>query len=944
MEIFRALQSVLGKLSYVIELDKNLTSSVKSDLRVIKNEMAMMNTHISSSEHYGNLQDAIDEQWILQLQELAYDMEDSIDTLYRTPKLWFLRRSISIFTGTDHRPGFINEVQSFKERLMSLKGWKSFSPITQIRGRENGYLDDAVPSVTQSDCPWLSDNLVGIDQPKLELLNLLMPEGHADSREARQVVSIVGHDGLGKTTLAKAVFHSEDIANSFPDCRIWVVASDHSDLKGLLVDILCKVDGGTIETRSSLGLEQIRGKLRSCLQKTRYFIVIDDLHLQAELTWIDIESALPKSTSNRIIITTSILSVANACSRGSYVYKMQGLNKDCSKTLFWNNVYGHEYPCPLPPDLERYSEGIFNKCDGSPLALRTIGRYLYPQRNSLTGKQCQHLVHELGTKLARADCQLEAINRVLHQRYNRFLGHGPRACLLSLSMLHSKSGRPIKTKSLLRRWLAEGFVVRYGQTGENDAHECFKQLIDQSILDAVEIRYNSEVKRSQLPGLMLEFLIQKSISINFFTAITEGNIVRGNSTVRIRRVSIQDITKDETITEMQSMEEFTHVRSLTLTNSHIVNNFSVIKKTVDSQDCNLIRVLDIEKCTGVTADVLDTICNLFRLLKYLSIRDSDADKIPPKIQKLVCLETLDIRGTDVVSLPLEVFKLPMLVHMFGKVKLPSELKKVKGETNICDDHGLSSRILETLAGFCIDDDCGFEKILEHMKFLKKVKIWCSDSPPSDGSTELLVSCLNKRIEGRRALESMSIDFGNNSIDFINNVNDLGMLSSVKLRGNLTSFPNFISPHDVVLSELHLVSTGLPIETISNLQNLTYLEYLRVEEENDRPEFWDRSFVVRSGGFLSLRRLCLAGPKVPRVQIERGAMLHLTSLYLLSGDYGDEVGVRGIAYLNNLNEVMLHPDVSKTSFEAWKAATMSHKNRPYVRKAIRPEERGNRERQ
>lgn len=66
--------------------------------------------------------------------------------------------------------------------------------------------------------------------------------------------------------------------------------------------------------------------------------MIDDMR---EELWCDTEHAFPADdgVSSRIVVTTNIQSIANACSTGEgYVYKMGKLNTEYSKGLFFQSA------------------------------------------------------------------------------------------------------------------------------------------------------------------------------------------------------------------------------------------------------------------------------------------------------------------------------------------------------------------------------------------------------------------------------------------------------------------------------------------------------------------------------------------------------------------------------------------------------------------------------
>ncbi|CAN6373629.1 unnamed protein product [Urochloa humidicola] len=149
------------------------------------------------------------------------------------------------------------------------------------------------------------------------------------------------------------------------------------------------------------------------------------------------------------------------------------------------------------------------------------------------------------------------------------------------------------------------------------------------------------------------------------------------------------------------------------------------------------------------------------------------------------------------------------------------------------------------------------------------------------------------------------------------------LSSLKLKGDLSTSHEFVA---IVsgLTELSLSSTTMAHDLLLSLSAMPYLLYLTLISN----EIED--FVIKVGTFQSLRRLRFVlqndNPVLP--QIEEGALTELISLHVVCKNL---VGLSGIEirHLRKLQEIELHPEVSKPARQEWEAAAWNHPNRPNV---------------
>ncbi|XP_037410850.1 disease resistance protein RGA4-like [Triticum dicoccoides] len=916
--------SVLSKVADVITRDKSMKGAVKRGLNDIKLDMKMVISEIKFNEE--NNQGATHESKVVILKELANDIEDFIDLTWVPGASGLL---LSAF-GLDHRPQIVQTIDHFKDSIQKVRTWQPDAGSSQGKDSAATW---SCPSATPLN-PYSRDldheaTFRSICKHRCELQGLLS----ASEGQELKVISIVGCRGVGKTSLATAVY---DDCRAQYDCVAWVVASECRDLEDLLTKLL-KEAQRTAKPTSTAAQGSIsdteQTSLRNFLSDKRYFVVIDDVD-RLEVCQA-IKREFPKDGhSSRIIVTTS-----------SHVYTMQCLDKDESEVVFWESV-GKENRTPA---LERASQGIITKCGGLPLAPISVANYLRRRRRTesqvaggLTTEHCKSAACTLGDKILKGqDAEFLKINRALLQCYNNLPDYAHQSCLLYASVF--PRGRPIRSKVLLRRWMSEEFAAHGTVSDEEGVRSCLPAFIERCIVEPVEIK-NARVARCRVHNIMLEFIIHKAVSKKFVALVDKDELLSSNGTitdVRVRRLSVQDSTKegvDDVVCSARGID-LSVMRSLTIFGSPLL----------DLQACELLRVLDLEGCQGVNNDTVLKAISKQRFLKYLSLRNTDVDHLHQKIKHLVHLETLDIRDTSVQVVPIEVIRLPLLAHLFGKFELP---------------HGITEEIskqskLQTLARVVVTEaNKSFENIILHARKLSKVKIYqaTSDSTNSCNSRmnpgSISPLPLKECFTGRKALQILSIDSSDLAKEFINFLEAPCAITSIKLRGQLDRLPATPTLKELSgLNRLLLISTGLSIEDLSALQNLPCLEYLKLAEE-DGDGFRGSSFVVKSGGFPSLKRLCFEAPtRLPQVQIEQGSMKSLAILDLLCPDpvipeprlgraccflqLETRVGVEGVSYLENLKEVILHHSMRESEVQAWKEEAIRHNKKPSVKRQPQP---------
>ncbi|KAL6640875.1 hypothetical protein ACP70R_019056 [Stipagrostis hirtigluma subsp. patula] len=770
----------------------------------------------------------------------------------------------------------------------------------------------AAPEPEEPDVRLLGDT-VGMANPCFDLLELVLP--HEDQRGNFKVISILGPGGVGKTLLSSIVYKAIEDRDPHEFPRRASVRAADKDIDDVLRDILREIHVVEDDIAAAAGCTGgLSGLLNSSLRGTRYLIMIDDMRKPEQ--WDKIKSSFPDGYASRVIVTTRNPSVANVCSTDNgYVYKMRPLNESDSECLFISEA-NLQYD---PGTMVEVSVGLRMKCDGLPLALVSVARYVRMKRGQEDlNNFCKEVCMNLGEYL-ETDKLLERMQWVLARPFDSLDGYTYKASLLYFCTFNCAAS-PIRRNHMMRRWIAEGFVNpepgREGSCMIEQLHK-WQTLIDQNLITPTDVSNNYKVKRCQPSGMVLEYISHKSKVENLVAFL--GEVPHPEYT---RWLSLHNGTGRYEY----ALSNFPRSRPVTLVVSGRAGD-----GVLSFANCELLRVLDLEDCTDLEDRQLEKICDML-LLRYLGLGMS-VTRVPRKIAKLQFLETLDLKKTNIHAIPLEVILLPRLKHLLGRFQLRNGDYK--------SNRSVESN-LETLAGFIVGTNKGFPQLMHLMKKLRKVKIWCnSNADPTNMSA--LSESIRKFLFGWEEFlpaknQSLSIDFEDCSQHFLDSLsypsqqeNRPCVLESLKLSGRgeqLNRILTIVTKLECI-TELCLLSTNQMevswVDLVSRLETLRLLQYLKLVAHSIR----GFSFWIEGRHFPGLKRMCLqVEENLPRIYIGPGALKFLESLHLICRRL-DDLSAAEIGRLHMLKEVAIHSEVSEQTRRSWTKAAGNHPKRPTI---------------
>uniref|UniRef100_A0A803PKN7 Disease resistance protein RPM1-like n=1 Tax=Cannabis sativa TaxID=3483 RepID=A0A803PKN7_CANSA len=542
--------------------------------------------------------------WVKQVRDVAYDIEDSLDEFnfcfshyYHgcgfhplLPKLIYFVKNL----GARCRIGL--EIQVFKSRVEIISNGYQRYHIGRSGSSSGGLFRGRLAS--QGDALLLEEaDLVRISEPKRQLIEWL-----TRNDSGRQVVSVVGMGGLGKTTLVKQVHEDPRVKKRYK-IHTWITVSRSFKTKNLLKDVINQIfrviRKPVPPEVSTMNNDLLKESIKDLLKQRRYLIVLDDVwQLKA---WDSIKLALPRNEKygSRVVITTRNAEIASAsCVEiNDWIYNFEPLGENESWDLFCMKAfYFHGGLCP--PHLEETCRLILKKCGGLPLAIVAIGAVL-GAKDMASKNEWSILYHSIGPEIEE-NYNLDSMKRVLSLSFND-LPYYLKSRFLYLSIFPALQN--IETMRLIRLWIAEGFVVeKEGKTLEEVAEGYFKELLDRGLVQVAETTNDGRIKSCHVHDLLREIAILKS--------------------------------KDQ--------------------------DFAEIAKEQDS--IWLLKVLDLR---GASLESFPKEIVKLIHLRYLSLRNTKVNHIPSSIKKLQNLETLDLKQTYVIELPIEILSLKQLRHLLA---------------------------------------------------------------------------------------------------------------------------------------------------------------------------------------------------------------------------------------------------------------------------------------
>nr|XP_048321757.1 putative disease resistance RPP13-like protein 3 [Ziziphus jujuba var. spinosa] len=871
---------LLENLARLLEEEVRLISGVKAQAKDLHNQLKLINNYlIERSEAEGNHEnDLVKEELMEQMREVAREAEDVMDKFFIHVIKQSRRNNLGKLVHKVDVHGIANEITTINRKIRQHFENRQQYYDDRRRGT-NPEADDNAALLNSIRTKTCSYDAVGLEGHVTALVKLLTH----DNRSKRDVISITGMIGAGKTKLAKKIYGDDAVIRYFHR-RAWVSGSREHSSRDWLVGIMREFRPPNMKDIEEMSdIEALKKTVFDHLKRLSYLAVMDGMCNNG--VWDTIRTAFPDdSKGSRILITSREKVVTSPDDYTTPPYHLPLLNEDESWQLLSNIAFrGKE--CTAD-DQTRWKK-LLESCKGLPISIVVLGEIILrrelersrsrSQDNSPDINNITHL--EIQTKYERACLEF------LAESYD----HLPRrlkVCFLYLGLFPTDFDIP--ARQLVQLWSAEGFIKSDGRDVIKIAEEYLMELIHRNLIQVSGRRSDGGVKTCRVHELLLLLSKSKTQKEKYFEVY---NSVRSdiNNTPSTSRPLARTFSIHSNNTSTSNNDQPPPSTRSLLVFGQRSGDFKYWQNICKS--LKHIRVLYLWNVR--LSFIPKEIGNLY-FLAYIKMCSDQVLKFPASMCSLEFLETIDIAGQVDGCLPERIWRMKRLRHLRVSKGMrlpappPQKVTKATGDgTSMTTYYHLGK--LSTLLGLAIDKNTRLlmDQAQDAFPNVEKLHLVYDQYPMEKSEVAELLTGLKNLIR----------------------LKGLKIVNFPKSRCSPGLFPS-------TLEKITIVSSSLASEHFTILGELPRLRILKIRKAYGSSAFMTNKLSCLDGEFPKLEFFEMVGLNIRRWKLEEGAMPKLRRLVIKDCKYlktlPDELWSSRINLVNLQLEVSQMPSEGLTT--------------------------------
>ncbi|KAL7153566.1 hypothetical protein ABFS83_04G177800 [Erythranthe nasuta] len=350
--------------------------------------------------------------------------------------------------------------------------------------------------------------MVGLDSELKELQDWLF-----SGDPKRDVMSVVGMAGIGKTTFVKQVYYNSRLVENHFKHRLFLPIGPHYQLKDTLLLALDRLG-----VHENLNKNPLSNYIYKSLLGTKYLVVLDDVWNTR--VWDQLRHVFPDNRNgSRIILTTQLLSLTRPI--GGKTIQIPLLDEDQSWKLLREIVFTRRESCSK--ELEKIGRKIAKKCEGLPLAIIEVGKLLRKIHKTVEKWKTVAENEDPLTITIDDDTPLSKALLLSYDMLPQYL----KVCFLYMGVF--PKSYEIPRSKLIDLWASEGFLDPQNKgkkrSLEETGDECLNELISRSVVLNTKLS-SVDTKRTKTCRLHFTFrniCVSEAQSKKFFPIIKKYN-------------------------------------------------------------------------------------------------------------------------------------------------------------------------------------------------------------------------------------------------------------------------------------------------------------------------------------------------------------------------------------------------------------------------------------